>query len=126
GAGRVGPRMDQAAGAELLPERGILRIVHVFWLLLRGQVVEIAEELVEAVVRRQVLVQVAEMVFAELTAGITERLQQLGEGRVELGQPFLRARQTDLGEASADRRLAGDARGTAGGAAVLALPVGEP
>jgi len=82
----VGPGMDHAAGTELFPERGVLRIIHVLRFLLRIQVVEIAEEFIEAVVRRQMLIQVAEMVLAELACRIAERLQQLGDGRIELGQ----------------------------------------
>ena len=39
--------------------------------------------------------------------------------------PSGRAGQADLGEAGADRRLAGDEGGAAGGAALLAVPVGE-
>jgi hypothetical protein len=42
-------------------------------------VVEVAEELVEPVDRRQVLVEVSEVVLAELAGGIAERLEQLGE-----------------------------------------------
>jgi hypothetical protein len=42
------------------------------------QVVEVAEELVEAVYGRQELVAVAEMVLAELCGSITLRLEQLG------------------------------------------------
>src|SRR6266542_829004 len=67
--------MNHTPGTELLPERGVLRIVHVLRLLLCVQVVEVAEELVEAVVRGQVLIQVAEMVLAELAGGIAKRLQ---------------------------------------------------
>ncbi len=36
-----------------------------------------------------------------------------------------RARQADLGEAGADGRLPGDERRATGGAALLAIPVGE-
>jgi hypothetical protein len=39
-------------------------------------VVEVAEELVEAVVRRQVLVAVAEVVLAELAGGVAEALSR--------------------------------------------------
>ena len=65
--------------------------------------VEVAEELVEAVHRRQELVAVAEMVLAELAGGVALRLEQLGEGRVLLGQSILGARQADLEEAGAER-----------------------
>ena len=50
--------------------------------ILGVQVIEIAEELIEAVHGRQELVAVAEMVLAELRRGITLWLEQLGNGRV--------------------------------------------
>ena len=40
-------------------------------------------------------------------------------------QAEVRAGQADLGQAGADRRLPGDERRAAGGAALLAVPVGE-
>ena len=40
-------------------------------------------------------------------------------------EPEFRARQADLGQAGADRRLAGDEGRAAGRAALLAVPVGE-
>ena len=104
---------------------GILRIVHVLRLLLRVQVVEVAEELVEPVDGGEHVVAVAEVVLAELAGGVAERLEQIGERRVFLLQPLGRARQADLGEAGANRRLPGDERRAAGGAALLAVPVGE-
>ena len=45
--------------------------------------------------------------------------------RVFLLHALRRARQADLGQAGADRRLPGNERGAAGGAALLAVPVGE-
>jgi hypothetical protein len=52
--------------AKLLPKRWVLGIVFVVRLLLGVEVVEVAEELIEAVHGRQVLVAVAEVVLAEL------------------------------------------------------------
>ena len=69
GAVLVRPRVDDAARAEVLPEVGELllgRVVVVLRLLLGVEVVEVAEELVEAVRGRQELVAVAEVVLAEL------------------------------------------------------------
>ena len=117
--------MDHAARAEVLLELGGLRVVGVLRLFLGVEVVEVAEELVEAVVGRQHLVAVAEMVLAELAGDIAERLEQRGDRRVLDLHALRRARQADLGEAGADRRLAGDEGGAAGGAALLAVPVGE-
>src|SRR5262249_38054989 len=54
-----------------------------------------------------------------------ERLQRVGDRRVIGLQAEIGARETDLGQAGADRRLAGDERGAAGGAALLPVPVGE-
>ena len=76
---------EHAAGTEALAEvREVRRVgvVRVLGLLLRVQVVEVAEELVEAVRRRQVLVAVAEVVLAELAGRVAERLEQLGDRRV--------------------------------------------
>ena len=87
--------------------------------------IEVAEELVEAVHGRQKLVAVAEMVLAELAGRVAERLQQLGDRRILRLKPDGRARQADLGQAGAERRLAGDEGGAPGGAALLAVPVGE-
>ena len=80
--------------------------------LLGVEVVEIAEELVEAMYRRQILVAVAEMVLAELAGGIAERLEQFGDRRVLACRPDGRARNADLREAGAQRALAGDEAST--------------
>ena len=53
------------------------------------------------------------------------RLEQLGNRRVFLLQADVGARHADLGEAGADRVLAGEEGGAAGGAALLAVVVGE-
>ena len=82
--------MEDAARAEPLAEVGEVvgrRVVAQLWLLLGVEVVEVAEELVEAVDGRQVLVAVAEVVLAELAGRIAERLEQLGDGRILGAQP---------------------------------------
>ena len=66
---RIRPGVQDTARAELLPEFGVLRVVQVLRFFLGIQVVEVAEELVEAVHRRQVLVTVALVVLAELPGG---------------------------------------------------------
>jgi hypothetical protein len=65
-------------------------------LVLGIQVVKIAEELVEAVNRRQELVAITEVVLAELPGHVAERFEQIGKRRVLLRQPFFRPRQPDL------------------------------
>jgi hypothetical protein len=72
--------------------------------------VEIAEEFVEAVHCGQKLVAVAEMVLTDLRGGVAMRLEQLGDGRVLVLQPLLRAGQTYFEEADPERMLAGDER----------------
>ena len=121
----VGKAVNHPARAELLLELGVFRVVGVFRLLLGVQVVEVAEEFVEAVIGRQHLVAVTEVVLAELAGDVTERLEQPGDGRVFLLHTFRRTRQSDLGQAGADGRLAGDESGATGRAALLAVPVGE-
>src|SRR5262249_13133250 len=91
----VGEGMNDAARAEPLAELGTLRIVGILGLLLRIQVVEVAEELVEAVLGRQKLVLVTQVVLAELTRRIAEWLQHLGDARVLRAQSDVRARQAD-------------------------------
>jgi hypothetical protein len=77
--------VDDAAGAEELVEPGELlrrRPVRGLRVLLGVQVVEVAEELVEAVGGREELVLAPEVVLAELTGRVAERLQELGDRRV--------------------------------------------
>ena len=112
-------------GPNFALELGVLRVVGVLRLLLGVEVVEVAEELVEPVDRRQELVAVAEVVLAELAGGVALRLEQVGERRVLLGQPFLRARQADLQQAGAEARLAGDERRAPRRAGLLGVVVGE-
>ena len=121
-----GRRASQdAARTEAQLELHVLWIVGVLRLVLGVQVVEIAEELIETMNGRQKLVAVAEMVLAELSGHVALRLEQLGERRVLIRQPFLRPRQSHFQQAGAHRALAGDERGAASGAGLLAVIVGE-
>ncbi len=121
----AGEAVDHAARSEPLAERGILRIVGQLRLLLRVQVVQVAEELVEAMVGRQELVPVAQVVLAELAALVAERLQELRDRGVRRRETELRARHPHLRETRAKRVLAGDERGASRGAALLPVVVGE-
>ena len=114
-----------AARAELGAERRVFRVVRQFRLFLGVEVIEVAVELVEAVHGRQKFVAVAEVVLAELSGGVAERLEQFGDRRVFLLQPERSAGQADLGQTGAQAGLAGDERGPAGGAALLGVVVGE-
>ena len=121
----VGLAVEHPARPVPLLELGVLRVVGVLGFLLGVEVVEVAEELVEAVEGGEELVLVAEMVLAELARDITERLQELGDRGILLLQADVGAGHADLGEAGANGVLAGDERGAAGGAALLRVVVGE-
>src|SRR6476660_1290971 len=81
---------------ELCPECRALRIIGMFRLIFSIQVVEVAEELVEAVNRRQKLIAVAKMVLAELSCHVALRLEQVGEGGILFRQTLLCGRQADF------------------------------
>ncbi len=126
GVGR--PRVQDAARAEALVEAREVLLrgpVGRLRLLLGVEVVEVAEELVEAVDGGQVLVEVTEVVLAELPGGIAERLEQLGDRDVLGLQADVDARHPDLAQPGPVDALAGDERRSAGGAALLAVGVGE-
>ena len=94
-------------------------------LLLGVEVVEVAEELVEPVDRGQVLVEVAEMVLAELPGRVAQRLEQLGDRDVLGLQPDVGAWHADLAQPRAEHALAGDERRPPRRAALLAVGIGE-
>ena len=97
--------LEHAARSEPLLNAGSRRVGALLRLLLGIEVIEVAEELVEAVHGRQKFVAVAEMVLAELAGGVAERLQQLGDGHVLACRPTVGAGHADLGEAGAQRRI---------------------
>ncbi len=102
-----------------------VRIVAVLGLFLRVEVIEVAEELVEPVHRRQVLVHVAEVVLAELAGRVSLHLQQFGNRRVLRLQADVHARGADFRQARAEDALPGDECGPAGGAALFAVGIRE-
>src|SRR5208283_987429 len=111
GCGRAS---EHAARAKAQFELGVLRIFGVLRFVLGIEMVEIAEELVETVNRRQEFVAVTEMVLAELPGHIAERLEQISERRVLLRQPFFCPWEPNLQKAGAHRALTGDECGAAG------------
>ena len=120
--------MDDAARAEVLPViREILlgRIVVHLGLFLGVQVIEIAEEFIEAVHSGQKLVQVSQVVLAELSCRIAVVLEEIGDGHGLGLQTYGRGRDPDLREASAVDTLPGDEGGPPRGAGLLAVRVGE-
>ena len=123
GGGRK--RVEHVARAYLRPEGRVLGVVEAVRVLHRVQVIEIAEELVEAVHRGQELVAIAEVVLAELAGGVAQRLERGGDGRRLGRQADGGAGLADGGHAGADRQLAGDEIRAAGRAARLGVVVGE-
>ena len=79
---------ERHAGRIFLKFR-VLRVVPVFRLLLGIEVIEVAEELIEAMLRGQVFVAVALVVLAELAGGVTVALHHRGDGHVRLLPAFL-------------------------------------
>ena len=63
-----GPTMDHVARADFVEK--LLRVPWVGRVFHRIEMVEVSEELIEPVYRRQELIQVAEVVLTELTGGI--------------------------------------------------------
>ena len=88
--------------------------------------IEVAEELIEAVHRGQVLVTVTLVVLAELTCGVAEALQHGCHGHVSLLPTFLGSGHAYLGHAGTDRNLAIDEGCASGSAGLLAVVVGKP
>ena len=101
------------------------RIVEVLRVFLGVEVVEVAEELIEAVIGRQHVVEIAEMVLAELPGGVALLLEQRRDGDDLLVHADRRAGKPDLRQAGAKDALPGDEGRAAGGAGLLAVAVGE-
>jgi hypothetical protein len=70
----VGIGVNYSTRPEVLFELGIFRVVGILRLFLRVEMIEVAEELVEAVVGGKKLVLITKMVLAELPGRITGQL----------------------------------------------------
>ena len=93
---RITPR-----GPIICFECRIARIEPVLRILFRIQVIQVAEEFVEAMDGGQIFVAIAEMVLAELPGCVAERLQSLGNGDIAILQPDLRAGNADFRQTGA-------------------------
>src|SRR5690606_26750692 len=105
-------------------EFGIVRVIRVLRLFLGIQVIEVAEKLVEASHRRQVLVHVAEVVLAELASGVAERLEQLRQRRVILMESPVLAGKADAEHPGPEGMLTSDERRAARRARLLTVGIG--
>jgi hypothetical protein len=74
--------MEDAPRSKCFQECRVVGIIWQFWLLFGIQVIEIAKEFLESVHGWQIFIAVTEVVLSELTGGVTERLEQFGDGRV--------------------------------------------
>ena len=106
-----GPAMHHVARAHRTQQ--ILWIVGMRWVFHRIEVIEVTEELVEAVNARQVLVPVPEMILAKLAGGVAHRLQDRGRGHRFGGKPDLGAGLADGGQAGTNRQLSSETVGLA-------------
>ncbi len=121
----VATHLRTPRGPNFALNAGSLRIVLLFGVLFGVEVVQVAEEFVEAVHRRQVLVAIAEVILAELSGGVALSLQHLGKRGRDGLQAQLAAGGTDGGQAAAYRVLAGDERRAARRARWLRIVVAE-
>ena len=121
----VGVGADDTARPEALAKPARLRVVLILGLLLGIEVVEIAEEFVEAMGRGQELVLVAEVVLAELARRVALGFEHFGDRHVTVLDPQVRTGNADLRHARAQRRLARDEARAPGGAALVAVVVEE-
>jgi hypothetical protein len=87
--------------------------------------IQIAEELIEAVKRGEELILVPQMVLAKLAGGVTQRLQQSGDRRIVSFETRVSSRHSDFGKAGSNWILASDEGGPPGRAALLPVVVGE-
>ena len=89
------------------------------------QVVQVAEEFVEAMYGRQELVEVSQVILAELSGRVAHRLERGGDRRCFRGKADCRTSLADGGHAGADRQFAGDEVRATGGAARFGVVIGE-
>ncbi len=120
-----GRAVQHPARAIVLFELRVLRVVIPFRLLLGVQVVEVAEKLVEAVHRRQMLVVIAQVVLAELAGGVALLLEQIGDRGRPVGNAMRRAGHADRQQSRPERVLPQNERGPPRRAALLRVKVGE-
>ncbi|MND76385.1 hypothetical protein D3C80_680320 [compost metagenome] len=121
----VSERMDHPTWAVLFAKLWIFRVVVGFRFLFGVHVVQVAEEFIEAVVGRQVLVAVAQVVLAELAGGVALLLHHIAQGRRPVRDAVLRAGHANGQQAGAKRMLAENEGSTPGGAGLLAVGMSE-
>jgi hypothetical protein len=103
----------------------VARVVLELRLFLGVEVVQVAEEFVEPVVRRQHLVLVTQVVLPELSGRVSQLLQDNRDRRVLHLHAQIGARKPHFRKARAEHALTHDERRATGRAALFAVVVGE-
>jgi hypothetical protein len=117
--------MNDAARSVPFLKLRILRIEIALRLFLGVEMVEVAEELIEAMIGRQMLVMIAEMVLAKLTGGVALCLQGVRNCWHPFGNAVRISWHADRQEASTERLLAKDKCRSPRRAALLAIRVNK-
>ena len=94
--------VDDSTGTEFLFEIGIFRVVGIFRLLLRIEVVKVAKKLLKSMAGRQHIIAVAEVVFSKLTGHVALGLEKRGDRRVFFLHSLRRAREAHFRETCSD------------------------
>ena len=115
--------MDHVARTDFIEQ--ILRVVRMRRVFHRVQVIEVAEELVEPVDGGQELIEIAQMVLAELPGGVALRFERGGDRAGFRRDADLGTRLADRGHAGADGQFAHDEVRATRRAARLGVVVGE-
>src|SRR6516164_2729975 len=77
----IGPGMDDAARTIFFLELRVLRIKIAFGLFLGVAVIKVSKEFIEAVIGRQMLIVIPEMIFSELARGVALGFQNVRDSR---------------------------------------------
>src|SRR4029079_16460895 len=117
------PRVDHVARTD--DAQQLLRVTGVRGIFHRIEVIEVAEELVEAVHRRKEFILVAKVILAKLTGGVTHSFQRGGDRHRLRGYAYGSAGLADRGHAGAYWQLTGDEVRPACRAARLGVVVGK-
>ena len=89
------------------------------------EMVEVAEELIEPMIAREMTILISEMVLTELAGDITEGLQQFGDGRILFHDSFFGTGEAHFKQSCPEGRLSGDESRATGRATILSVPIGE-
>src|SRR5262245_51599660 len=106
--------MDHAARGVALAHFRVLEVIGMLWLVLGVEVIERSEKLLEAVRRRQVLVEVAQVILPKLASGVSHRSEQFGNGYGAGLQALLCPGQAHLEQTSPETNLPRDEAGAPG------------